>query len=89
MALQESEVSTVRNNPSAPGIVRRNSPRAITGAAASLIAPPMANAAAVPFDPWIAKFRNKAIACGITDATYTRVMAGVRPETTGLEAIHG
>ena len=31
---------------------------------------------------------RKAIARGITDDTYTRVMAGLHPDTTGLSAIH-
>ncbi|MFZ0422272.1 MAG: lytic murein transglycosylase [Xanthobacteraceae bacterium] len=41
----------------------------------------------MPFAQWIANFREKAVARGITDDTYTRVMAGVQPDTTGLEAI--
>jgi membrane-bound lytic murein transglycosylase B len=40
------------------------------------------------FDRWIEEFRAKAIARGITDETYTRVMSGLRPDTTGLQAIH-
>jgi membrane-bound lytic murein transglycosylase B len=42
----------------------------------------------IAFDQWIAAFRNKALARGVTDDTYTHVMAGLRPDTTGLEAIH-
>ncbi len=67
---------------------RRASLAAISGAIATLIAPTGARAAAMPFDQWTAAFRAKAIAHGITDDTYTRVMSGVRPDTTGLEAIH-
>jgi lytic murein transglycosylase len=77
----------VHNKPSAPGIARRTSLKAIAGAAASLIVPKTASAKAT-FDQWIASFRGKAVARGITDDTYTRVMAGVQPDTTGLEAIH-
>jgi membrane-bound lytic murein transglycosylase B len=39
------------------------------------------------FDQWIAAFRSQAIARGIADDTYTRVMEGLRPDTTGLDAI--
>jgi membrane-bound lytic murein transglycosylase B len=41
----------------------------------------------IPFDAWVAAFRAKAEARGITAATYTRVMAGLKPDMTGLEAI--
>jgi len=47
-----------------------------------------AGAAGPSFDQWIATFRAKALAHGITDETYTRVTAGLQPDTTGLEAIH-
>src|SRR5580658_1946114 len=78
---------TVANKPSAPSIARRTALGAIAGACASLIAPRTSSAAAAPVDQWIASFRSKAVAHGITDDTYTRVMAGVQPDTTGLEAI--
>jgi membrane-bound lytic murein transglycosylase B len=39
------------------------------------------------FDQWIAAFRTKALARGITPETYTRVMSAVQPDTAGLEAI--
>jgi membrane-bound lytic murein transglycosylase B len=42
----------------------------------------------IPFDEWIAAFRAKAEAHGITEATYTRVMTGIKPDMTGLKAIH-
>ena len=48
----------------------------------------LAAAARMPFDQWIAAFRAKALAHGITAETYARVMSGVKPDTTGLEAIH-
>ena len=35
----------------------------------------------------MAVFRSKAIARGVTVDTYTHVMEGLRPDTTGLEAI--
>jgi len=79
---------TVSRNPSARKIARRTSLKAIAGAFAGLIAPRGANAEGMPFEQWIVSFRAKAMARGITEETYTRVMHGVRPDTTGLEAIH-
>jgi membrane-bound lytic murein transglycosylase B len=80
----------VSARPSAPSIARRGSLKAIAGAVAALIVPDAARAQAarLPFDQWIAAFRAKAVARGITEETYARVMRGVRPDTTGLESIH-
>jgi membrane-bound lytic murein transglycosylase B len=39
------------------------------------------------FDEWVAAFRAKAEARGITEATYTRVMRGLKPDMTGVKAI--
>jgi lytic murein transglycosylase len=50
--------------------------------------PRIARAKDTPFDQWVAAFRGKAVARGITAETYARVMDGIRPDTTGLEAIH-
>jgi len=52
-------------------------------AAAILCAP--AHAQASKFDQWVAGFRSRARARGISDATYTRVMGSVRPDTTVFE----
>jgi membrane-bound lytic murein transglycosylase B len=41
----------------------------------------------VSFDAWVAAFRAKAEAHGITEATYTRVMTGLKPDMTGLKEI--
>jgi len=41
----------------------------------------------MPFDQWILAFRGKAMAHGISEETYSRVMLGMHPDTTGLEAI--
>ena len=74
----------------ASSIARRSSLKAIAGAFAGLMLPSTAGARSVralPFDQWIDEFRAKAIAHGITEETYTRVMRGVKPDTTGLEAI--
>ena len=66
---------------------RRASLKAAAAAVTALILPQDADAAALPFDRWIAAFRAKAVAHGITDATYARVMNGIDPDRTGLEAI--
>ncbi len=66
---------------------RRASLKAIAGATATLLLQRDVRAAAVPFDQWIAAFRAKALAHGITEETYARVMRGFEPDTTGLEAI--
>jgi len=39
------------------------------------------------FEQWIAAFRPKAMAHGITAETYTHVMSALEPDTAGLEAI--
>ncbi len=72
-----------------PDIARRASLKAIAGAIAGLILPRVAGAKAIrlAFDQWIAAFRTTALAHGVTAETYTRVMSGLRPDTTGLEAI--
>jgi lytic murein transglycosylase len=50
--------------------------------------PARASAEGTPFDQWVAGFRRKAMANGITAETYTRVMRGIHPDMAGLEAIH-
>lgn len=73
-----------------PGIARRSLLKAIGGASAGLILPNIAGAESsgqLPFDQWIAAFRAKAAARGITEETYARVMDGLRADTTGLTAI--
>jgi lytic murein transglycosylase len=37
------------------------------------------------FDQWVAAFRARALARGISDATYTRVMSSIKPDTTVFE----
>jgi membrane-bound lytic murein transglycosylase B len=78
------------NNPGArlpPNIARRASLKAIAGALAGLVLPRQASAVSArpPFDQWIAAFRAKALAHGITDEIYAHVMSAVKPDTTGLE----
>jgi membrane-bound lytic murein transglycosylase B len=57
----------------------------VIGAAASAIAlglPFEAFAQSSAFETWVARFRSRAIARGISDATYTRVMIGLKPDTS-------
>jgi lytic murein transglycosylase len=70
-------------------IARRASLKAIAGAFAGLLLPRLAAAQGprTPFERWIDAFRSKAIAHGIEPETYDRVMSGVKPDMTGLEAI--
>ena len=44
-------------------------------------APVQAQSAAMPFERWVATFRARAAARGISDATYARVMNGLKPDT--------
>src|SRR5262245_62948198 len=41
-----------------------------------------AQSARTPFEQWVTAFRSKAVARGVSEATYTRVMTGVKPDTT-------
>ena len=76
---------------SVPNIARRASLKAIVGALAGSLLPSAASAvtaenARMSFDRWVAAFRSKAIARGITPETYARVMSTIEPDTAGLEA---
>jgi membrane-bound lytic murein transglycosylase B len=53
-------------------------------AAASLATggPAWAQRAAMPFERWVAAFRSRAIARGVSEATYARVMGGLKPDTS-------
>jgi lytic murein transglycosylase len=66
---------------------RRASLKAAAAAVTTLILPRGASAVELPFDQWTAAFRAKAMAHGITEATYARAMNGIEPDRTGLEAI--
>src|ERR1700741_5429841 len=54
------------------------------GGAASFALPGSAvtQVAAQPFPQWVESFRPRALAKGISDATYTRVMGSLKPDTT-------
>ena len=74
--------------PQVPNLARRAALKAIAGTFAALIVPKSASAEGTPFDQWIERFRTKAMSRGITAETYARAMSGLRPDTTGLDAIH-
>ncbi len=74
--------------PPPPSIARRTCIAAIAGTFAAAMLPKPARTEAASFDQWVDAFRAKAVAHGITDETYTQVMRGIRPDRTGLEAIH-
>ena len=65
-------------------IARRHLMKAALSGAASLAlgAHAFAQVAAQPFAQWVETFRARALAKGISDATYTRVMGGLKPDTT-------
>src|ERR1043165_9857167 len=53
-----------------------------SGASFALGTGACAQVAAQPFAQWVESFRARALAKGISDATYTRVMSGLKPDTT-------
>jgi membrane-bound lytic murein transglycosylase B len=57
-------------------------------AVAAIGTPARAQKASVAFETWIATFRAKAVARGITEETYTRVMRGLKPDMAVLEQSH-
>jgi membrane-bound lytic murein transglycosylase B len=63
---------------------RRQILTAALGGAASLApgGPAFTQVAAQPFPQWVESFRPRALAKGVSDATYTRVMGGLKPDTT-------
>ena len=58
--------------------------RALFAVPLALAAPPGAHAQASdrPFAAWVEAFRPRAVAKGVSDATYTRVMGAVKPDTS-------
>ena len=67
-------------------LTRRAMLTALMGSVVTLYAPYAARAD-IPFEQWVTAFRSKALARGISDETYARVMRGVQPDMTGLTAI--
>src|ERR1700749_3331952 len=46
---------------------------------------PISARAEQPFEQWVAAFRPRALARGVSGATYDRVMGGVKPDLTVYE----
>jgi lytic murein transglycosylase len=65
---------------------RRQLLAAAIGVAAS--AALASRAFAASFEQWVAGFRPRAIARGVSDATYTRVMGGIKPDTSVYALVH-
>jgi len=66
--------------PRTPDLTRRAALRFLAAAAAAIGAPAQAHAAS--FAQWVESFRPRARARGVSDATYTRVMDGLKPDTS-------
>src|SRR4030095_11797633 len=66
-----------------PPLSRRACLSMLTGAMAAWSA--RAQASQTSFDQWVAAFRARARARGIADATYTRVMSTIKPDTAVFE----
>ena len=82
-------INTPRNR-RPPDTAKRASLQVLAGAFAALVLPRTTGAkpSQPTFDAWIASFQAKALAHGISAETYARVMSGLKPDTTGLTAIH-
>ena len=65
-----------------PALSRRACLHSALAAAASIALPldALAQSAAQPFEQWVETFRARARARGISDATYNRVMSGLKPD---------
>ena len=61
---------------------RRLMQAALSSAAALAFGDAFAQVAAEPFPQWVETFRARARAKGISDATYSRVMGGIKPDTS-------
>jgi lytic murein transglycosylase len=64
-------------------VICHPSRRQLLAAAIALAAPAVfaRRAFAASFEQWVAQFRPRAIARGVSDATYTRVMGAIKPDT--------
>jgi lytic murein transglycosylase len=60
---------------------------AAAGAAPALLLASRASAAPAGFDRWVASFRPRALARGVSEATYDRVMGAVTPDTRVLDLV--
>src|SRR5258708_18704218 len=69
-------------------LTRRRALQALAwGSALVLPAPARAQSPKEPFDQWVAAFRTRALARGVSDATYSRVMHGLKPDSTVFEQL--
>src|SRR5688572_7395562 len=59
---------------------------ALTGLSALCVSYAQAQGAK-PFSQWVEDFRPRAIARGVSDETYTRVMGGLKPDTSVFAAV--
>jgi lytic murein transglycosylase len=77
------------DNPTQLPLTRRGLLQTLAcGTALILPAATRAQSTKEPFDQWVAAFRARALARGVSDATYTRVMHGLKPDTTVFEQLH-
>jgi len=69
-------------NPGAPLPIARR--QLLTGAASALavLALPSAARAQTGFEGWVARFKPRALARGVSEATYNRVMGNLKPDTS-------
>ncbi len=76
--------------PSEPGVTRRKTIALVAAVATgALAAPPvLAEAARSSFSQWVEAFRPRALARGVSDATYSRVMGGIKPDTSVYKELH-
>jgi lytic murein transglycosylase len=68
-----------------PPLSRRACLSVLAAAMAAWSATARAQASKAPFEQWVAAFRARARARGISDATYTRIMSTIKPDTTVFE----
>jgi lytic murein transglycosylase len=61
---------------------RRRVVQSLAGGMAALASPALAQATRTPFPQWVDAFRPRARARGVSEATYARVMGGLKPDTT-------
>jgi lytic murein transglycosylase len=60
----------------------------LAGGTAALAAPARAQNSRSGFEPWVANFRARALARGVSGATYDRVMRGLKPDTSVFKELH-
>src|SRR5437868_10793731 len=68
-----------------PPLSRRACLSSLAAAMVAWSATARAQASKTPFEQWVAAFRAPAHARGISDATYTRIMSTIKPDTTVFE----